>query len=43
MHAFRNMPIRRKLTVIMMSTSSAALLLACVSFGFYDLLTFRQA
>jgi len=36
------MSINRKLTLIMMVTSAAALLLACVSFVAHDLITFRR-
>src|SRR2546425_11702584 len=43
MRAFRDLSIRRKLTLIIMLTSSVALLLACVAFVSYDLYTFRQA
>jgi len=40
---FRNMPIKRKLMLIIMLTSSAALLLACIAFVTTDLITFRHA
>ena len=43
MRAFRDFSIRRKLTLIIMVTSSVALLLACATFVGYDLYTFRQA
>src|SRR5712691_8641718 len=43
MRAFRNLSIRRKLTLIIMLTSSVALLLACAAFVSYDLYAFRQA
>src|SRR5256712_231047 len=43
MRAFRDLSIRRKLTLIIMLTSSVALLLACAAFVSYDLYTFRQA
>ncbi|HEX2711651.1 MAG TPA: CHASE sensor domain-containing protein, partial [Candidatus Acidoferrales bacterium] len=43
MSAFRDFSIRRKLTLIIMVTSSVALLLACATFVAYDLYTFRQA
>jgi len=43
MRAFRDFSIRRKLTLIIMVTSSVALLLACAAFVSYDLYTFRQA
>jgi signal transduction histidine kinase len=39
---FRNLSIRRKLTLIIMATSSAALLLACAAFVLHDLLDFRR-
>jgi signal transduction histidine kinase len=39
---FRDLPIRRKLTVIIMATSSAALLLACSAFVLHDLVSFRR-
>jgi PAS domain S-box-containing protein len=42
MRAFHNLSIRQKLTLIIMATSAAALLLACIAFGAYDLITFRQ-
>lgn len=41
MRPFRAIPIKRKLTIIIMLTSSAALLLACVSFLTYELILFR--
>src|SRR6267378_3829331 len=43
MRAFRDLSIRRKLTLIIMLTSSVALLLACAAFVSHDLYTFRQA
>src|SRR5437899_42983 len=43
MRSFRKLSIRRKLTLIIMLTSSVALLLACAAFVSYDLYTFRQA
>src|SRR5712691_12299588 len=43
MRAFRDFSIRRKLTLIIMVTSSVALLLACAAFVSYDLYTVRQA
>jgi nitrogen fixation/metabolism regulation signal transduction histidine kinase len=43
MRVFRDLSIRRKLTLIVMLTASIALLLACVAFVAYDLFTFRQA
>jgi signal transduction histidine kinase len=42
MAPFRDLPIRRKLTVIIMATSSAALLLACSAFVLHDLVSFRR-
>ena len=39
---FRNLSIRKKLTLIVMSTSSAALLVASFAFMVYDTITFRQ-
>ena len=39
---FRDLPIRRKLTVIIMATSSAALLLACSAFVLHDRVSFRR-
>ncbi len=42
MASFRDLPIRRKLTVIIMATSSAALLLACAAFVLHDLVNFRR-
>jgi hypothetical protein len=41
--AFRESAIRHKLTLILMGTSGAALLAACVAFAVYDTLTFRGA
>ncbi len=40
--AFRNLSIRRKLTLIVMSTSSVALLVASLAIAVYDTVTFRQ-
>jgi len=40
--SFRNLSIRRKLTIIVLGTSSAALLFACVAFIFYDHYTFTD-
>jgi signal transduction histidine kinase/CheY-like chemotaxis protein len=40
--AFRNLSIRRKLTLIVMSTSSVALLIASLAIAVYDTVTFRQ-
>src|ERR1043166_3309597 len=42
MRLFRNIPIKRKLTIITMLTSSVAVLLACVSFVIYEQVTFRD-
>src|SRR6185312_6369974 len=42
MRLLRNLPIRRKLTVIMMLTSGLALLLACGAFVIHEQLAFRQ-
>jgi signal transduction histidine kinase/DNA-binding response OmpR family regulator len=39
---FKNLSIKRKLTLLVMSTSAAALLLACAVFAFYDVYTFRK-
>ena len=41
--AFRNFPIRKKLTVIILLTTAAALLFTSASFFAYDILTFRRA
>ena len=38
----KNLSIKRKLTLVTMATSSAALLVACVLFVVYDHMTFRQ-
>ncbi|MBC2694703.1 MAG: response regulator [Desulfobacteraceae bacterium] len=43
MRSFRDISIRRKLTVMMMLTSFIVLMLAVVSFGTNDLMTFRRA
>src|SRR5713101_3178118 len=43
MRAFRDFSIRRKLTLIIVVTSSVALLLACTVFITYDRYTFRRA
>jgi signal transduction histidine kinase/CheY-like chemotaxis protein len=42
MRAFRDISIRRKLTIIVMFTSSVALLIASLAFMVYDTLTFRE-
>jgi signal transduction histidine kinase/DNA-binding response OmpR family regulator len=39
---FANLSIKRKLMLFVMSTSGAALLLACAVFAFYDIYTFRK-
>src|SRR5215471_11508501 len=41
MLSFRNLSIRRKQLLIIMLTSSIALLLACTAFTAYELITFR--
>jgi len=43
MQFFRNASIKRKQTLIMMLTSGVALLLACVAFASYEVMTFRTA
>jgi len=43
MSRFRNLPIRRKLTIIAMLSSFLALLLACLAFVTYELVTFRAS
>ena len=40
--SFRNLSIRRKLTIIVLGTSGAALLFACIAFIFYDHYTFSD-
>ena len=40
--AFRDTPIQRKLTAIMLATSGVVLLLTCASFLGYEIITFRQ-
>src|SRR5208282_3894926 len=40
--SFQNLPIKRKLTTVMMLTSNAALLLSCVGFVGYQLLSCIQ-
>ncbi len=42
MMAMRNMPIRRKLMVIILITTGAALLFTCASFFAYDILSYRR-
>ena len=39
---FRNLSIRQKLTAIVMAVSSVSLLLACVAFVIYDVISFRK-
>lgn len=43
MWTFRDTPLRRKLTLIILLTSCTALLLACAAFVAFDILTFRGA
>jgi len=43
MALFRNTPIRRKLMTMLLVTSGAVLLVTCVAFVGYELLTFRRA
>lgn len=43
MKRFRDIPIRQKLTAVILVTSSAALLLASTAFIAYDLMTFRTS
>lgn len=43
MQFFRNASIKRKQTLIVMLTSGLALLLACVAFASYEVMTFRTA
>jgi signal transduction histidine kinase len=43
MGSFRDLPIKRKLTLIIMATSVAALVLACTGFVTYELIMFRRA
>lgn len=42
MRPFRDLPIKRKLMLIMMVTSSVVLLLACAAFVTYELVLFRR-
>ena len=42
MLSFRNLSLRYKQTLIMMLTSSIVLLLACVTFSIYEVITFRR-
>src|ERR1051325_1768193 len=41
MHFLRNIPLRRKQRLIIMLTSTTALLLACAAFILYDVASFR--
>lgn len=43
MRFLRSLPIKQKLTIIIMLTSGVALLLACVAFVGYDHMSFRRA
>jgi signal transduction histidine kinase/ActR/RegA family two-component response regulator len=43
MRRFRDIPIRRKLTVVIVMTSTLTLLLACIAFVAYERVTFRDA
>jgi signal transduction histidine kinase len=43
MWSLQNLPIKRKLTVVIMLTSLTAILLACAGFATYELVTFRRA
>src|SRR5436190_12392064 len=43
MLAFHDLPIKRKLTLIILLTSSIVLLLACAAFVIYDQITFRRS
>ncbi len=43
MRFFRELSIKRKLTLIIMFTSSVALLLACTAFIIFDLISFRRS
>ncbi|HYD83838.1 MAG TPA: ATP-binding protein [Opitutus sp.] len=38
----RNLPIRQKLAIVILTTSSAALLITCLSFFAYEFVTFRR-
>ncbi|MBI3850289.1 MAG: PAS domain-containing protein [Verrucomicrobia bacterium] len=40
---FRDVPIKRKLTAVIMLTSTIVLLLTCAAFATYELITFRKA
>ena len=43
MERFNRLPLAKKLTMITMVTSTLALVLACVGFGTYEMVTFRQS
>jgi signal transduction histidine kinase len=43
MRSFEDLPIKRKLTLVIMLTSLAAVLLACAGFAIYELVTFRRS
>src|SRR5258706_15105654 len=43
MRLFQNLPIRRKLTLIIMATTCAAMLMACAVFLAFDIYNFRQS
>src|SRR5258706_10439183 len=40
--SLQNVPIKRKLTIIIMATSCLALILACAAFVTYEQMTFRR-
>src|SRR5687768_10236997 len=42
MRSLRDIPIKRKLTIITMLTSGVALLLACIAFVTYEQVSFRR-
>ncbi|MDA2937282.1 response regulator [Acidobacteria bacterium AH-259-A15] len=43
MRTFRDLPIKHKLTLIIMLTSTTVLLLACAALATYELITFRRS
>ena len=43
MRAFRDLPIKRKMTIAVLGTSGIALILACVAFIVYERHSFRIA
>lgn len=43
MWSFKDLPIKRKLTLVIMLTSLAAVLLACAGFAVYELVTLRRS